>query len=495
MLFNSIKYLIFFPIVAIAYFLLPQRIRWLWLLIASYIFYMAWNPKYAILLGSTTLVTYLSGIFIDSAKRLEDKNKAKSIQKLIIAGSLIFNFGILFVFKYYNFFADTLTKALSFLNLSVTISRLDYLLPVGISFYTFQAVSYVIDLYRGDVKVQKHFGKYALFVAFFPTLLSGPIQKSKDFIDQFNENHQFDYDRIKAGLYIIFWGLFKKMMVADRVAILVNEVYNNPGNHRGFEILIATVLYGFQIYCDFSSYSDIAKGSAEILGFKLANNFHQPYFSKSIKEFWRNWHISLSSWFRDYLYFPLGGNRNGKLRTYINLMIVFLISGLWHGSAFTFLIWGGLHGLYQIIGNLTIKPKKLLADKLHIKTEVFSYRLFKVLTTFILVDFAWLFFRANSFTSALLLIRNSFYFNPWIFTDGSIYKLGLDAKDLSVAFISICIVLMVDLLQRRKDVRLVLFNQNLIFRWALYIISILVLLIFGVYGPAYSQQQFIYMQF
>lgn len=470
MLFSSIKYLIFFPTVALAYFILPQKIRWLWLLIASYFFYMVWNPKYAILLASTTLVTYLAGILIDRAKKLEDEKKSKLIQKLIIATSLIFNFGILFLFKYYNFFTGSLTRLLSLLNISVSITRFDYLLPVGISFYTFQAISYVIDVYRGDVKVEKHLGKYSLFVSFFPTLLSGPIQKSKDFLHQFDEKHHFDYDRIKGGLYLIFWGLFQKLMVADRVAILVNTVYSTPGKYKGFEIIIATVLYGFQIYCDFSSYSDIARGSAEILGFRVTKNFNQPYFSKSIKDFWRNWHISLSTWFRDYLYFPLGGSRKGKYRTYINLMIVFLISGLWHGSAFNFIIWGGLHGLYQIIGYVTKNARTKIINILRIKTEVFSYRLFRVLTTFILIDFAWLFFRASSFSSALLLIKNSFYFNPWIFTDGSIYKLGLDAKEFTVAILSIGVIFIIDLLQRRKDVRSLLSNQNLIFRWIFYLV-------------------------
>ena len=284
-------------------------------------------------------------------------------------------------------------------------------------------------------------------------------------------------------------------MVADRVAILVNTVYSTPGKYKGFEIIIATVLYGFQIYCDFSSYSDIARGSAEILGFRVTKNFNQPYFSKSIKDFWRNWHISLSTWFRDYLYFPLGGSRKGKYRTYINLMIVFLISGLWHGSAFNFIIWGGLHGLYQIIGYVTKNARTKIINILRIKTEVFSYRLFRVLTTFILIDFAWLFFRASSFSSALLLIKNSFYFNPWIFTDGSIYKLGLDAKEFTVAILSIGIIFIIDLLQRRKDVRSLLSNQNLIFRWIFYLVFIVGLMIFGMYGPSYSQQQFIYFQF
>ncbi|NLZ49295.1 MAG: MBOAT family protein [Clostridiales bacterium] len=495
MLFDSIKYLIFFPTVTIVYFLLPQKIQWLWLLTVSYFFYMLWNPKYAILLAFTTFTTYFCGILIDSAKKIESKNKVKITQKIVLSAGLILNLGSLFLFKYYNFFSNTLRRALSLLNISINIHSFDYLLPVGISFYTLQAISYIIDVYREDVKVEKHLGKYALFVSFFPTLLSGPIEKSKDFIDQLDEKHSFHYDRIKSGLYIIFWGLFKKLMIADRIAILVNEVYNNPNNHKGLEIILATVLYGIQIYCDFSSYTDMARGSAEILGFRLINNFHQPYFSKSIKEFWRNWHISLSTWFRDYLYFPLGGSRKGKIRTYINLMIVFIVSGLWHGSAFTFIIWGALHGLYQVVGKIIEKPKNAIINKLHIRTEVFSYRLVKVLITFILVDFAWLFFRANSLSDALLLIKNSFYFNPWIFTDGSLYKLGLDGKDFTIALVSIEIVFIVDLLQRRKDVKLLLFNQNLIFRWMIYIVFVVGLLIFGVYGPAYSQQQFIYMQF
>ncbi|MDP4176804.1 MAG: MBOAT family O-acyltransferase [Bacillota bacterium] len=375
------------------------------------------------------------------------------------------------------------------------MSKLSYILPIGISFYTFKALSYVIDVYRDDCKAEKNIVKYALYVSFFPQIVSGPIQRANDFISQINEKHTYDYDRIKNGLVLILWGLFQKMVVADRLAILVNTVFSNPSHYHGFEVITASIFFTFQIYIDFSAYSNMSIGIAQVLGYKVSANFLRPYFSKSIKEFWRRWHISLSTWFKDYLYIPLGGNRCSKFRYYFNIMVVFILSGLWHGSAFTFIIWGALHGIYQIIGNILKPLKKLIVKSCNININSHSYKLLKILITFALVNFAWIFFRASSFKAAVILIKNMMYFNPQILINGSIFKLGLNSSDFVAALIGICVIIIVDIIQISGSVRDKLSNKKLLFRWGIYISSIVIILILGIYGPGYDIQQFIYSKF
>jgi len=343
MLFNSIDFLIFFPIVTIAYFLIPHRFRYLWLLFASYYFYMCWNPKYALLMATSTVITWASGILIDRANNKKNKTEQEKTKekKLWVALSFISNLAILFFFKYFDFALANVNAVLAQFNFELIQPAFDVVLPVGISFYTFQALSYTVDIYRKEIYAEKNILKYALFVSFFPQLVAGPIERSKNLLVQFNKEHHFDYKRVKNGLLLMLWGFFMKLVIADRVAMVVDQVYNNYTQYAGFEIAIATVFFAIQIYCDFGSYSNIAIGAAQVMGFTLMENFRQPYFSKSVAEFWRRWHISLSSWFRDYLYIPLGGNRKGKVRKYINLMIVFLTSGLWHGASWHFVVWGG----------------------------------------------------------------------------------------------------------------------------------------------------------
>lgn len=486
MLFNSFHFLIFFPIVTLIYFIVPYKIRWIWLLITSYYFYMCWNPKYAILIATSTLITYLSGIFISNSK---DK------KKLWVALSFISNLSILFFFKYFDFAIENINIILNKLHITLITPSFDVLLPVGISFYTFQALSYTVDVYRGDVKPEKNLGKYALFVSFFPQLVAGPIETSKHLLEQFNHNYDFDYDRVKSGLLLMLWGFFQKLVIADRIAIVVNTVYNNYTNYSGFTLIIATVLFAFQIYCDFSSYSDIAIGCARVMGFELMKNFNKPYFSKSIAEFWRRWHISLGGWFRDYLYIPLGGSRHGKLKKYRNIMIVFLTSGLWHGAGWGFIVWGFLHGFYQVVGDLLKPAREYFIDKLNINRNGFFYRLSQIVIVFILVDFAWIFFRANTFSDAIGIIKNMFVFNPWILFDGSLYNLGLDQKDFIIGILAIFTLIIVSLL--RRNIRLInlIGNQNIIARWVFYFTFLYSILIFGIYGPGYEAQQFIYFQF
>jgi alginate O-acetyltransferase complex protein AlgI len=493
--FNSVDFLIFFPIVTFIYFMIPHKYRWVWLLASSYYFYMSWNEKYVVLMVTTTVITYFSGLLIEKANGIDDDKKSIRLKKFWVFASFACNIGILFLFKYFKFFSLSLTRSLSLFNISITMPTFNFLLPLGISFYTFKSLSYIMDLYRNDIKAEKNIGKFALYISFFPQILAGPIEKSKHMMHQFYEEHSYSYHRIRNGLLLMLWGYFQKVLVADRLALLVNTVYNDPQNYKGFEIIIATVFYAFQIYFDFSSLSDIAIGACEVLGFRISKNFERPYFSKSIKEFWRRWHISLCSWFKDYLYIPLGGNRRGKLRTYINIMIVFLVSGLWHGAAINFVIWGGLHGIYQIAGDILQPIRKKAFKAFNIKKHALSYRIFQILFTFMLVDFAWIFFRANKFSDAVILLKNMMYFNPWVFTDGSLYNLGLNSKNFLVAVLGISVILIVNLIQRTKSVRIQLYKQDAIFRWALYLTVVVIILIFGIYGPDYNAKQFIYMQF
>ncbi|KUO59541.1 MAG: alginate O-acetyltransferase [Gracilibacter sp. BRH_c7a] len=495
MLFNSATFLMFFPFVSLVYFLIPHRVRWAWLLLSSYVFYMSWNPKYAILLATSTLITYASGILIAKANELRDREKATRMKKTWVALSLLSNLGILVLFKYIDFFGTNLIRLSLWLDLAIPIPNFNILLPIGISFYTFKALSYTIDVYRNDVEPETHLGRYALFVSFFPQLVAGPIEKSKTFLHQFQEEHFFDYTRVRDGLLLMLWGFFQKVVVADRLAILVNTVYNDPASYRGFAIVIATVFFALQIYCDFNSYSDIARGCAQVMGFRSSRNFGQPYLSRSIREFWANWHITLCSWFKDYLYIPLGGNRCSKLRSYFNIFVVFVVSGIWHGATINFLIWGGLHGLYRVGEDLLRPLKDKLVRLLNIRTETLSMNLFQGFLTFSLVCFAWIFFRANTFSEAVLLLNNMLYFNPEIFTRGLIFELGLDWKEFIVALLGIFIIILGNIMQRTKRFGFDISEYHIGFRWTIYVTAIVFILVFGIYGPDFDAQQFIYLQF
>lgn len=342
MLFNSIQFLIFFPIVILIYFVIPCKVRNYWLLIASYYFYMCWNAKYALLIFFSTVVTYLSGLFIERIKRSSrDVSWKLKAKKLTVALSFILNLMVLFYFKYFNFFVDILLKAFRYMHVELNLPTFDILLPVGISFYTFQALSYTMDVYRDEIYAEENFFQYALFVSFFPQLVAGPIERSKNLLKQLAEPKKFNFECAKEGFILMLWGFFLKIVIADRIALFVDIVYADYKVYAGWYLIVATLLFAIQIYCDFYGYSVIAQGTAKIIGIDLMENFDAPYISTSVAEFWRKWHISLTSWFKDYLYIPLGGSKKGKLRKYLNKMIVFLISGLWHGAEFSFVIWGG----------------------------------------------------------------------------------------------------------------------------------------------------------
>lgn len=495
MTFNSVTFLIFFPIVALMYFLINPKFRWIWLLVSSYYFYMCWNPKYAIVLAFSTIVTYITGLLIHKSNSITNKKKSNFYKNFFLISSLSINIGILFLFKYYNFFSSIIIKLGNHIDLTIKLPTFDFMLPVGISYYTFQVISYIVDVYRNDIKPEKHIGKYALFVSFFPQIVAGPIEMAKNMLPQYNTVHSFDYTRVKNGLLQMLWGYFKKAVIADRLAILVNTIFNNPSEYFGYQIIIATLMFTFQIYCDFSGYSNIAIGCAKIMGFSLTTNFKEPYFATSIKDFWKRWHISLTSWFRSYLYIPLGGNRKGKFRTQLNILIIFLVSGLWHGAALTYILWGFLHGAFQIIENLVEPYKEILIKKFKVNINSFSYKFSQILFTFILVNFAWIFFRANSIHDIKIIFKNMFINNPWIFTDGSLFDLGLNVPEFILVIISIIILTIVDYLKTKFDLLDELSKQSLIFRWFIYVIAVISILLFGIYGSGYSDQQFIYSQF
>ena len=490
MLFNSFDFLVFFPVVVAVFFVIPRKSRSVWLLLASYYFYMSWNPRYALLIALSTVITYACGLSIELCAA---RGFASSVKKLCVAASLIFNLMILCVFKYANFLLANLDGVLAELGFSVINRRLDLLLPVGISFYTFQALSYTIDVYRGRLPAEHHFIRYALFVSFFPQLVAGPIERSGNLLRQIQQIESirvWDFDRVRDGLLLMLWGLFQKLVIADRAALLVSNVINNYWEYGFLELSVAAVLFAFQIYCDFGGYSDITRGAAKVMGFSLVRNFRQPYLATSIQQFWRRWHISLTSWFTDYLYIPLGGNRKGLLRKYLNILAVFAVSGLWHGASWNFVAWGLIHAAYQIVGDCCDRFKKRLPV---IRTpDSFSKRLRRRLFTFLLVDIGWVFFISSGFRHAIAVFRQMFT----VFQTTSIYALGLDSVNWMILLSAIVLLLITDIAHEKGlSVFSWVNHQEFYFRWILYLGLIWAIIMFGIYGVAYDSSQFIYFQF
>ena len=445
------------------------------LLGASCYFYMAFIPVYILILGFTIVIDYFAGILLETT---EGKKR-----KYWLIASLVANIGVLAVFKYYNFLNNNVSEFLNTFGYHNTIPNLSMLLPIGLSFHTFQAMSYTIEVYRGNQKAERHFGIYALYVMFYPQLVAGPIERPQNLLHQFYEKHEFEYERVVEGLKLMLWGLFMKLVIADRLAIYVNAVYNNPTQHNGQTLALATVFFAFQIYCDFAGYSNIAIGAARVMGFKLMTNFNRPYFSRSISEFWKRWHISLSTWFKDYLYISLGGNRVSIPRWYINLFLVFTISGLWHGANWTYIIWGAINGFYLVIAivsqNLRNKVNKTIGfDKIQwlCKTS-------QILTTFILACFAWIFFRANTTADAFHILKSILSFN------GSLF---IDKTALTYGFIAIAMLLLIEIRQEFQHKSYLPFKTN---HWLqehlAYGMMAFLILALGVFDGG----QFIYFQF
>ncbi|MDO4961525.1 MAG: MBOAT family O-acyltransferase [Eubacteriales bacterium] len=497
---------------------------------ASYYFYMCWNAKYAVLIFFSTMVTWVSGLLLDrcrdggsdsgnggcNSSESEGRKKLTVRRELIVAGSFILNLSVLFWFKYANFAFDTMEKLFSAVHITLQLPAVDVLLPVGISFYTFQALSYTMDVYRGEIYAEKDFFRYALFVSFFPQLVAGPIERSKNLLRQLAKTTEFNYERAREGMLLMLWGYFLKLVLADRIAIFVDTAYNNYAVYTGWYLVAATMLFAMQIYCDFSGYSVIAIGAAKILGIDLMENFDAPYLSNSVAGFWRHWHISLTSWFKDYLYIPLGGSRCGKVRKYINKMIVFLASGLWHGASISFVVWGGLNGLYQIIEELGAELLKSAKPKATVNAAASKYSgtrtpgdpgwigaaakwLLGCIITFILVDFSWIFFRANGCREALLIIRHMADLRLQglsMLTDGSLYLCGLDRANFLLMLAALLVLLAADICKKRGIVlRRVVLRQVLPVRCILFTAAVCAVLTFGVWGPAFSEANFIYFQF
>ena len=425
----------------------------------------------------------------------------KKLKVAAVAVTVAINLGILFLYKYLDFAIDSINQVLSLLNIQIINNPFDLLLPVGISFYTFQALGYIIDVYRGTTTVEKDLLKYSLFVSFFPQLVAGPIERSSNLLEQIrtiDRKQLFSYRRITGGLTVMLWGFFMKMVIADRIANVANYAFDNYWNLDSFALIMGIIAFSIQIYCDFASYSIIAIGAAQVMGFELMENFNVPYCATSIKDFWSRWHISLSTFFKDYLYFPLGGSRKGTGRTYLNLMIVFLVSGLWHGANWTYVIWGAIHGVYQIIGRLTLPLRNKLYDKIGVNRKAFSFKFFQIVTTFILVCFAWIFFRAGSISEAFGYISRIFtQADVWSLFNGSIYSIGLARSEMNVAIISVAILFIVDMQRYRHGIRIdqALEKEILAFRWLALLGLLLAVIVFGAYGPGFDAQEFIYFQF
>ena len=450
---------------------------------------MCWKVEYIVLIMFSTAIDYFVALQMDKLKEKAEKRKWLYL-------SLISNLGILFGFKYLNFINQNIQIFFDNFNIFYNISGFEALLPVGISFYTFQTLSYTIDVYNEKTKAQKHIGVFAVFVSFFPQLVAGPIERSKKLLPQFFIKHSFSYERARHGLQQMMWGFFKKVVIADRLAIVVDSVYNNLDNYSGLALIIATIFFAFQIYCDFSGYSDIAIGSARIMGFELMENFKRPYFSKSISEFWKRWHISLSTWFRDYLYIPLGGNQVVKWKWYYNLFITFLISGLWHGANWTFIIWGALHGAYLITAIILEEPTKKLLNSLKINTESKIYKLSQISLTFSLTAFAWIFFRANNISDAVYVISNLFNdigrYGDFSAMQIQLRGLGLGMNELLISFGLIIFMECFNLYERSGDVWIQLKSKPRWIRWSVYYI-----IMFGILflAPHSRGSNFIYFQF
>lgn len=477
MLFNSLHFLFFFPVVTILFFVLPHKHRWWWLLAASCFFYMFFKPIYILILFFTIAIDYYAGLWIESALG------AKRKQYLLY--SLIANIGVLAIFKYYNFINGNIDGLAHFFGFDNPIPYLSILLPVGLSFHTFQAMSYTIEVYRGNQQAERHFGIYSLYVMFYPQLVAGPIERPQNILHQFFEEKFFEYERVVSGLRLMLWGMFKKVVVADQLARVVNLVYATPDAQNGITWLLVSIFFSFQIYCDFSGYSDIAIGSARVMGYDLMKNFNLPYISTNIKEFWQRWHISLSTWFRDYLYIPMGGSKVRVSRVYLNVFITFLISGLWHGANWTFVVWGGLNGLMIIL--YTFIQKK------------FAFSLSKWVAipfTFLLVTITWVFFRADDLGQAGSILYSIFTDIPTVLAN---YRSGVpvfngfgefDLKFITGLFALIILFYSLDVIKSNGRFQ-AFYKQHSWIRWISYVVLLYGILFLGYFG----ETAFIYFQF
>lgn len=500
MLFNSFEFLLFFPITTTLYFLMPHKWRWLLLLISSCIFYMAFVPQYILILFFVVIIDYTAAIYIE---RSSGKKR-----KLYLILSVVSTCSVLFVFKYFNFFNSNVAAFAEFFDLRYPIGLMEIMLPIGLSFHTFQSLSYVIEVYRGEQKAEKHIGMYSLYVMFYPQLVAGPIERPQNLLHQFYQKHKFDYGRVTDGLKLMAWGMFKKVVIANRLSIPVSMVFDNPHDYTGISFIVAIIFFAFQIYCDFSGYSDIAIGTAQVLGIRLMNNFNRPYFARSVAEFWKRWHISLSTWFKDYVYIPLGGSRVGTGRLYFNLMVTFLISGLWHGANWTYVLWGALNGAYMIVGMMTKKIRNncVALIKLDQMQRVHNY--IRVVITFSLICFSWIFFRAQTIDDAFFIVSQLFNGVPEFFVNlirGVVtfsisnellqpITFGQMNREVIAQFALIGFLLFFHKIQSHGSIRHMLAGRPAWFRWSMYYTLVGSIFVSLLLEKNY-QEPFIYFQF
>ncbi len=490
MLFNSFQFLLFFPIVTILYFVIDHKYRWVLLLVASCIFYMAFIPVYIFILFITIIIDYWAGILI------EDSKIAKKTKRYLVV-SILSTCLVLFIFKYFNFFNANFSLLAKQFHWNYPIGMLNIILPIGLSFHTFQSLSYVIEVYRGKQKAERHFGIYALYVMFYPQLVAGPIERPQNLLHQFYEKHQFEYQRVTDGLKLMAWGLFKKAVIADRIAIYVNTVYGHPSQYLGVPLILATVFFAIQVYCDFSGYSDMAIGAAKVMGFNLMKNFDNPYFSSSVTEYWKRWHISLSTWLRDYIFMPLAIKYRdwGVFGGIIALFITFFISGLWHGASWTFIVWGLLHGMAMSFELITEKTRKKMMKASAI------YKYIRVVMTFAFICFTFIFFRAASIQNAVFIVSHLFdgttqYFQQMIVGDlfniNQNVFLPIGGKfEMIIAIFSLTILIVVQSIQTRGSILMFVNQKPIAFRWGLY----LSMTLFIIFFRADAATSFIYFQF
>lgn len=483
MIFNSLAFGFFFVLVTGAYFLLPHRFRWMLLLVASCYFYMAFVPKYILILFYLILIDYIMGRRIEAAQ-----GKTKRIYFLI---SIFANIGTLFVFKYFNFFNENVAALARTLHWSYPIRSLEIILPLGLSFHIFQSLSYVIEVYKGKQKAERHLGIYALYVMFFPQLVAGPIERPQNMLHQFHESHLFDPARFVSGLRLMAWGFFKKVVIADRLGGFVDAVYGSLPGKEGPVLLVAFVFYAFQIYGDFSGYSDIARGSARVLGYELTLNFNRPFFSRSIGDFWRRWHISLSFWFRDYLYFPLAYSAKKVTRTwlYACLVITFLVSGLWHGAGWTFIVWGGLHGIYLVAGQASKAVRERVAAWTGLGKLARLRAFGQILFTFFLACVSWVFFRATSFQDAWYVFSHAL--RGWGTVTKEVFLVGFTETEFVLSLVFIVALMTIEAFQEMRDADAWWKSQSLVFRSCALAFLVLITIVFGVF----QSRGFIYFQF
>ena len=493
MTFNSINFLIFFPIVVLIYYIFPRKLRYIWLLISSYYFYLNWDIKFALFLLPVTFMTYGTGVLLEWANA-KGFSSHGLLKKLLILFGVCFTMGTLGVLKYTDFFILNLNKIVSAWGMQIKTPRWNLVLPIGISFYSFQALGYLIDIYRKKEHAEKNILRVALFLSFFPVIMSGPIERAGNLLKQLQGEVRLKVENIRYGLLSLAWGIFLKVVIADNLAGVVNNVIKNWQEQQGCEIAFATILFGIQIYCDFNGYSQMASGTARVLGIDIIKNFSAPYLAENIKDFWRRWHISLTSWFTDYLYIPLGGNRKGTVRKYINTLVVFGISGLWHGASLNFVVWGMLNGFYLIVYDGYRRIKRKSGNNI---PGTSGNRIGKSLLTFGAFDFTLLFFMMPDMGNALGALRHmmSHFHGSRFFSEG-FWEGFFSTRQLMILMIALLVVWVVDCLEYEgKDFRKVLFEQRKPIRWAVYLFLVFMVIIWGTYGGEYEQTGFIYFDF